>query len=237
MSEDDASERGLLRRDLREQLDIIIGSGEQLAASALDEKQQQLLQTITSASHRVRSQLEVLLAEYNTEVSATQTHLPSVPPQLKILVLDDESAIHHYFDIVFEENDWEEELEWLLGKSEQGKLPRYHFDYAPGGEQGVEMMHAALQDNAPYLVAYVDMRMVPGMSGLQAAKALRAIDPRLYIVIMTAYSDHSLEEINQELEHGVLFLKKPFSREELKQTTHMLTRSWLREHVTGFGKS
>ena len=82
-------------------------------------------------------------------------------------------------------------------------------------------------------MAFVDMRMPLGMNGLETAKALRKLDERIYIVIVTAYSDIGLEEIGRELGYGFLYLNKPFRQHEIKQVARMLADNWKRERQTG----
>jgi len=66
-------------------------------------------------------------------------------------------------------------------------------------------------------VAFIDMRMPPGISGLETAKELRKLDQRIYIVVVSAYSDTSIKEIKRILNYGVLYIDKPFNVDELKQ--------------------
>lgn len=91
------------------------------------------------------------------------------------------------------------------------------------------MMEQALAEGLPYTVAFIDMRMPPGMDGLQTAKALRALDDRIYIVFVTAYSDRSAEELDTVMEHEILLLRKPFVNEEIYQLARNLSRSWQKD--------
>ncbi len=73
------------------------------------------------------------------------------------------------------------------------------------------------------------MRMPPGWDGLTTAQALRALDPNIYLVIVSAFSDHSVDEIHSALEYDVLFLRKPFVTEEIYQMARNLTQGWQRD--------
>jgi len=77
----------------------------------------------------------------------------------------------------------------------------------------------SLVDNSPYAVAFIDMRMPPGWNGIKTAKEIWKIDANLPIVICTAYTDHTWDEIIAELPRIelLLILKKPFDNIELKQ--------------------
>ncbi|MCG8686026.1 MAG: hypothetical protein MI892_14190, partial [Desulfobacterales bacterium] len=78
-----------------------------------------------------------------------------------------------------------------------------------------------------------DMRMPPGWDGLETTERVWDLDPNLQIVICTAYSDYSWNEITTRLQsHGenLLILKKPFDQAEVAQLALSLTRKWWLTH-------
>jgi diguanylate cyclase (GGDEF)-like protein len=74
----------------------------------------------------------------------------------------------------------------------------------------------------------VDVRMPPGMSGIDTIARLWQLDPRLQVVVCSAYSDHTWSDIVRRLGHsdGLLVLRKPFESIEVLQLAHALTRKW-----------
>ncbi|MBT3197914.1 MAG: response regulator, partial [Gammaproteobacteria bacterium] len=94
------------------------------------------------------------------------------------------------------------------------------------GAEGVKLARQALEAGRPFFVAFIDMRMPPGIDGLETAKQLRAIDERIFIVIVTAYSDTDHEEIHQQLGYGFFYLKKPFAASEIHQLARTLKQLW-----------
>jgi two-component system NtrC family sensor kinase len=72
------------------------------------------------------------------------------------------------------------------------------------------------------------MRMPPGWDGLKTIQQLWRSDPKLQIVICTAYADHTWDEIKATLECNErwLVLKKPFDKIEVIQLAHALTEKW-----------
>ncbi|GEM_PF-5817682 len=90
------------------------------------------------------------------------------------------------------------------------------------------MVRDALSTSSPYKVAFVDMRMPPGIDGLDTIEQIWDIDPRLQIVICTAYSDHSWPEICERVgqRDNLLVLKKPFDTIEVQQMASSLLRKW-----------
>lgn len=71
----------------------------------------------------------------------------------------------------------------------------------------------------------IDMRM-PSMNGLTAALQIREIDPDIGIVICTAFSDISPEQIRLKLQRGCFFVHKPFVVEEFLLLIRSLVGNW-----------
>jgi diguanylate cyclase len=106
--------------------------------------------------------------------------------------------------------------------------PLIVLDSAMQGREGVEMVAAAVREGKPYSVALVDMRMPPGWDGVQTIRELWKIDPELQVVICTAYSDYTPEQISRELtiDGRVLMLRKPFDATEVRQVVRTLCDKW-----------
>ena len=92
-----------------------------------------------------------------------------------------------------------------------GKLLReegYDVQTAGSGEEGLE----AVEQEAPDLVV-MDIRM-PGMSGIETFQAMRLIDPKLPVIIMTAYG--STETAIEATKLGAFdYVLKPFEIPDL----------------------
>jgi len=99
---------------------------------------------------------------------------------------------------------------------------------AAQGQEGVDLLAAALQDGERFAVAFVDIRMPPGLDGMQTIQKLWSLDPDLQVVICTAYSDYSFEEIVETLGRSdrLLILKKPFDPVEVRQLAGALSEKW-----------
>ena len=113
---------------------------------------------------------------------------------------------------------------------ETGKsfLPRFELSHAMSGEEACEMVRAGRESNRPFAMAFVDIRMPPGTDGIETVRRIREFEQEIEIVIMTAYSDRTLPEIvdDMELLHKLLYIRKPFSREEIQQIALALAGKW-----------
>ena len=152
----------------------------------------------------------------------------------RILVIDDNPNIHEDFKTILLEEQPNKELDSLgtevLGRSARKSTPKsnYELDFASQGKEGHEKIKQALGENRPYELAFVDMRMPPGWDGIETIEHIWQTDPNIQVVICTAYSDHSWEEITQRLgrSQNLLILKKPFDSAEVAQLATALTEKW-----------
>ncbi|MGH7244082.1 MAG: putative bifunctional diguanylate cyclase/phosphodiesterase [Phycisphaerales bacterium] len=152
----------------------------------------------------------------------------------RILIIDDNPAIHDDFRKILAPADTSPSLlsakAALFGDSAASPLDRVRFavDSALQGEAGLDKLNAACKEDMPYSVAFVDMRMPPGWDGLQTIQHLWEVDPRLQVVICTAFSDHSWEDISSTLglTDRLLILKKPFDPVEVSQLASALSEKW-----------
>ena len=104
----------------------------------------------------------------------------------------------------------------------------FEIDSAYQGQEGLEMVCQALRDKRPYAVAFVDVRMPPGWDGIVTIAHLWKEDPNLEIVVCTAYSDYTWDEMIQTLGESdhLLILKKPFDNVEVRQLACALSGKW-----------
>lgn len=99
------------------------------------------------------------------------------------------------------------------------------------GPEAVAAMTRAIEENSPFSVAFIDVRMPPGPDGVWTATQLRSLDPWINIVIVTAYSDLSPDEICRKVRppERLLYMQKPFHTHEIQQFAQALSAKWRAE--------
>jgi signal transduction histidine kinase len=147
----------------------------------------------------------------------------------KILVIDDNRDIHQDFRKIFKGLQGEaseiDKLESALFGMERvqqsggSPLEGISLDSAFQGEEGVRLACEAAAIGAPYLLAFVDVRMPPGIDGIQTIKRIWEKVPGMPCVICTAFSDYNWEDISIHLggSGNLYILKKPFDAVEVLQ--------------------
>ena len=154
-------------------------------------------------------------------------------PNHRILVIDDNQAIHDDLrKILLGEVKTQERLqddEALLFGIEAVPITRFEIDSAYQGQEGLAKLEQSLAEGRPYAMAFVDVRMPPGWDGVETITRLWRVYPNLQVVVCTAYSDYSWNDIERRLgqSENLLILKKPFDNIEVIQLAHALTRKWL----------
>lgn len=104
--------------------------------------------------------------------------------------------------------------------------PVFELQSAYQGQEALEMVRRSLAQDQPYALAFVDVRMPPGWDGIETTARLWEVDPALQIVICTAYSDYSWDEMRARLgqPENLVVLKKPFDNVEVQQLAHAMGR-------------
>lgn len=158
-----------------------------------------------------------------------------LPPNRRILLVDDNLAIHDDFRRILVPTNSASTLDAdaasLFGAAAEvapSESATFELDYAQQGQEACEKAAVAVAAGRPYALAFVDMRMPPGWDGLTTIRKLWEIDPELQVVICTAYSDRSWNEIQAALtaRDRWLVLKKPFDKVEVLQLAQALTEKW-----------
>lgn len=145
----------------------------------------------------------------------------------KLLFIDDEKDILGIYKGLFSKKESTQKLNSLakdiLGDFESSTPTNFEGSFevltASQGEAGVNLVRQSVDQGRPISIAFIDMRMPPGIDGKETAKRIREIDPNIEIVIVTAFSDANLSEIVEEVGRPdkLLYLKKPFDVQEIKQ--------------------
>ena len=148
----------------------------------------------------------------------------SQDPFNRILIIDDNEAIHADFEKILVQSSQSSRLDDLVSElfdeeqTEEASLD-YELHFASQGQQGYELLKQHKAAGKKFAVAFVDMRMPPGWDGVETIERLWQVDPDLQVVICTAYSDRTWDEIQDCLGRTdkLLVLKKPFDEIEVIQ--------------------
>jgi two-component system, NtrC family, sensor kinase len=156
------------------------------------------------------------------------------PKPIRILVVDDNRAIHDDFRKIlsFSHGNSAEldqaEAAIFGSTAEPLHSAVFQIDSAYQGAEGVQLVEQSLRDGDPYPLAFMDVRMPPGLDGIETTAEIWKRYPDLQVVLCTAYSDYSWTELLAKLgsTDRLVILKKPFDNIEVLQLAHTLTEKW-----------
>jgi signal transduction histidine kinase/FixJ family two-component response regulator len=161
--------------------------------------------------------------------------LESTQSHRRILIIDDNRSIHSDFAKILafsaraddKLNSREAELFGPQAAQER-RCPAFELSSAFQGEEGLQLVRQGIAAEKPFALAFVDVRMPPGLDGIETTARLWEIDPDLQVVICTAYSDYSWVEMMEKLGNSdrMVILKKPFDTVEVLQMANALTEKW-----------
>ena len=120
----------------------------------------------------------------------------------RILVMDDELPIRRVAARIMSRCGWETTL-------------------AADGEEAVEVARRALAADAPFDLAILDLTVPGGSGGVETAKRLRALDPRVRLVVSSGYSADPV--LSAHARHGFdAVLTKPYQPDDLREVVGRL---------------
>jgi two-component system sensor histidine kinase/response regulator len=162
----------------------------------------------------------------------------------RILVADDEDMLLDlYSEILSREQDPLTsgfEMDVAKGESlihdargignEQSK-PLFRLTLCHQGDEAVEAVKRSLEEDQPFAMAFLDIRMPPGPDGIWTAEHIRALDPNIELVIVSGYSDVDTKEISKRIPpvQKLFYIQKPFHPQEIYQFSSALAAKWQME--------
>ena len=109
--------------------------------------------------------------------------------------------------------------------------PSFELFSVTSGEEAIELVRSELQSGRVFACGVFDMRM-PGLDGMDTIREVRRLDPNLLCAVCTAYSDRTIDEIDELFTVAEKdqwdYLQKPIAASELMQKVRCLVSSWNR---------
>ncbi len=144
---------------------------------------------------------------------------------IKVLVADDdESVLECYLDAFGDEEPTNhmKALDVLTAElfdhgSDIEDQPKFEIVACSQGDDAVNVAAAERKRGQPFDVIILDMRMPPGIDGLEAGRKIRQIDPDVTIVFVSGYSDVSYSELQRRVPPPIRlhYFNKPLSFSKL----------------------
>jgi len=122
------------------------------------------------------------------------------------------------------------DLEKVLFGEETAESDGARFEVQPcnQGAAAVDLVRQAVSDGNPFAIVFLDIRMPPGIDGIEAGKQIRGIDPNVNIVVVTGSLGPEPANLGTNIPPAdrVFFFKKPFHSIECRQLAAALCGKW-----------
>ena len=112
--------------------------------------------------------------------------------------------------------------------TDESGTARFNVEIRGQGEAAVEAVRDAVKVGQPFSIVFLDIRMPPGIDGIEAAKQIRALDRDVNIVIVTGSASTKVDNLGTEIPPAdkVFFFEKPFHGVECRQLAAALCGKW-----------
>lgn len=146
---------------------------------------------------------------------------------IRVLIADDDEHILECYKEAFsdpETNSHTQELNALdaeLFESDATlpEAPTFEIVSCSQGQDAIEAAKEAANDGHPFDVVILDVRMPPGIDGVETGSQIRELDPECEIVFVTGFSDIPREELERRVPPPLKlhYFNKPLSFMQLAQ--------------------
>lgn len=154
---------------------------------------------------------------------------------IRVLIADDDEHILDAYREAFSDGVSTQQMRVLdklsaeLFEPEEFACDDPHFDVVAcnQGDDAISLAKAAAEGGEPFDVVILDVRMPPGIDGVEAGSQIRALDPNVEIVFVTGYSDVPLEELRRRVPPPMKlhYFSKPLSFTQLAQDVASMVRA------------
>jgi len=107
----------------------------------------------------------------------------------------------------------------------------FEVDCCTQGEEAVETVKLSLEFNRSYSVIFLDLNLPPGPDGEWTAEQIQKLDPYSNIVLVSGFMRAGPEKLvkRSDASDRLLYLQKPFHRQEILQFATALSAKWQAE--------
>ena len=144
---------------------------------------------------------------------------------IRVLVADDDELVLDCYRNAFNEGEpssheetiVELEAELFDAVEDTPEQPKFEIVACTQGDDAISLAREAANDGAPFDVVILDVRMPPGIDGVETGSRIRAFDAEVEIIFVSGFSDVPLEELQRRVPPPIKlhYFNKPLSFSQL----------------------
>jgi len=154
---------------------------------------------------------------------------------IRVLVADDDENVLDCYREAFgdeEQTNQVKALDALAAElfdadDEIEDQPKFDIVACSQGADAIKVAEAAREKGEPFDVVILDVRMPPGIDGVEAGSQIRKLDPDVEIVFVTGYSDVPFDELQRRVPPPMHlhYFNKPLSFTQLAEDVVSMVRT------------
>lgn len=154
---------------------------------------------------------------------------------IRVLVADDDEHILRCYRTAFGRSDARDTMRMLdsmeadlfdMEDESADERPGFDLVACSQGDEAVARAAEAAREGRPFDVVILDVRMPPGLGGVDAGSEIRELDPDVEIIFITGFSDVPREELEQRVPppSRLHYFNKPLSFSQLAEDIASIVR-------------
>ncbi len=154
---------------------------------------------------------------------------------IRVLVADDDENVLDCYREAFGDEDHTDQMKVLDALAAElfdedddiENHPKFDIVACNQGDDAIKVAEAAREQGEPFDVVILDVRMPPGIDGVEAGSQIRKLDPDVEIVFVTGYSDVPFEELQRRVPPPMHlhYFNKPLSFTQLAEDVVSMVRT------------
>lgn len=126
---------------------------------------------------------------------------------IRVLIADDDEHILACYREAFGESEATDYMKTLNAldaelfevDNDTDEAPKFDVVACRQGQDAIDRAKEAANDGQPFDVVILDVRMPPGIDGVEAGSQIREMDPDIEIVFVTGFSDVPRDELERRV--------------------------------------
>jgi CheY-like chemotaxis protein len=154
---------------------------------------------------------------------------------IRVLIADDDDHILECYREAFEETDQTDHVkavdalaaELFDREGEVEEAPKFEIVSCNQGDDAINLATEASDGGHPFDVVILDVRMPPGIDGVEAGSKIRQLDPEVEIIFVTGFSDVPRDELERRVPPPMKlhYFNKPLSFVQLAKDVASMVKA------------
>lgn len=146
---------------------------------------------------------------------------------IRVLIADDDERILECYREAFGENEATDymkaldalEAELFEAQVDDSGSPKFEIVACNQGADAISLATEAANAGRPFDVIILDVRMPPGIDGVEAGSRIRELDPNVQIIFVSGFSDVARDELERRVPPPMRlhYFNKPLSFMQLAE--------------------